>query len=81
MPQVDPRTVKARAARLCRAATERRMRWLDGLIGSTRSVLNEGSSGGHTDNFAPVAIAGGLGRSGPARITGREGDRLKAVWA
>jgi threonylcarbamoyladenosine tRNA methylthiotransferase MtaB len=81
MPQIDPPTVKARAVRLREAATERRLRWLDSLIGSTRSVLNEGQNHGHTDNFAPVAIAGTLGQSGPARITRRDGDRLKAVWA
>jgi threonylcarbamoyladenosine tRNA methylthiotransferase MtaB len=81
MPQVDRETVKARAARLRQAAAERRIRWLETLIGSLRSVLNEGEQHGHTDNFAPVAIDGPLGRTGAARITGRSGDQLTAVWA
>ena len=37
---------------------------------------------GHTDNFAPLALAGARrGETGEVRITGRDGDRLTAVWA
>ena len=82
MPQVARETVKARAARLRESAAERRAMWLDGLIGSTQPVLIEGKDQGHSDNFAPVAISGAeRGRSGLARITGRNGDQLSAVWA
>jgi threonylcarbamoyladenosine tRNA methylthiotransferase MtaB len=81
MPQVEREIVKARAARLREAAAKRRKNWLAGLIGSTSSVLVEGDGVGHTDNFAPVAIGGPLGKSGPARIVGSGGDRLQADWA
>jgi len=82
MPQVDRETVKARAARLRESAAERRAMWLDGLIGSTQPVLIEGKDQGHSDNFAPVAISGAeRGQSGLARITGRNGGQLSAVWA
>jgi threonylcarbamoyladenosine tRNA methylthiotransferase MtaB len=81
MPQLPRELVKARAARLREAAAGRRTRWLDTLVGTTHTVLVEGPGGGHTDNFAPVAIAGPLGQSGLARITGGYGDRLEADWA
>ena len=77
MPQVEREMVKARAARLREAAAERRTRWLDGLVGTTQPVLVEGDGTGHTDNFAPVAIAGATrGETGTARVTGRDGDQL-----
>jgi threonylcarbamoyladenosine tRNA methylthiotransferase MtaB len=45
-------------------------------------VLIENGGKGHSDNFAPVAIDGALrGESGEARVVGRDGDRLMAVWA
>ena len=82
MPQLAREVVKARAARLRAAASERRSRWLDGLIGSTLPMLIENNGKGHSDNFAPVAIAGATrGQTGMARITGRDGDHLTAVWA
>lgn len=82
MPQVEREAVKARAARLRDRAAERRARWLDSLVGSTQPLLVEGEDQGHTDNFAPVAIAGSLrGDTGRARIIGREGDRLMGLWA
>ena len=82
MPQVERETVKARAARLRIAAAERRLRWLDGMIGSRQPVLIENHGKGHTDNFAPVAIDGATrGETGQALITGRAGDLLTAVWA
>ncbi len=82
MPQVAREVVKARAARLRNSAAERRSRWLDGLIGSTQPVLIENNEKGHSDSFAPVTIAGtSRGEIGKARITGREGDHLAAVWA
>jgi threonylcarbamoyladenosine tRNA methylthiotransferase MtaB len=82
MPQVERETVTARAARLRDAAAQRRVRWLDSLIGTTKPVLVEGNGKGHTDNFAPVTVEGGRrGQVGAARIIGREADRLAAAWA
>jgi threonylcarbamoyladenosine tRNA methylthiotransferase MtaB len=82
MPQVDRSIVKARAARLREAASERRARWLRSMVGSVRPILVEGPGSGHTDNFAPVSIEGGnRGEAGNARITGCSGDQLTAVWA
>jgi threonylcarbamoyladenosine tRNA methylthiotransferase MtaB len=82
MPQVARDVVKARAARLREAAAERRTRWLDRLVGTAQPVLIEGDSVGHTDNFALIALPGSLrGECGTVRVTGRDGDRLTAVWA
>ena len=82
MPQMQREIVKQRAAHLRTAAAERRARWLDSFAGSIQHVLVEGEDKGHTDNFAPVAIAGAKrGDAGAARIVGRNGDHLRAVWA
>ena len=82
MPQVAPEVVKARAARLRQAASERRTRWLDGLVGTMQPVLIEGDGKGHTDNFAPVAVAGAKrGETGRVRISDRDDNQLRAVWA
>jgi threonylcarbamoyladenosine tRNA methylthiotransferase MtaB len=82
MPQVQREIVKQRAAHRRAAAAERRARWLDSFAGSVQHVLVEGEDKGHTDNFAPVAIAGAKrGDAGAARIVGRNGDHLRAVWA
>jgi threonylcarbamoyladenosine tRNA methylthiotransferase MtaB len=81
MPQLPRELVKARAARLRDAAARRRQQWLDSMVGSAQPMLVEGEGKGHTDNFAPVAIAGARrGECGVARITGCEGDHLTAVW-
>jgi threonylcarbamoyladenosine tRNA methylthiotransferase MtaB len=82
MPQVDPRVVKARAARLREAAASRRSAWLDAQVGTIQTVLIENNEKGHTDSFAPVSINGSLRRqSGQARITGRSAQHLTGVWA
>jgi threonylcarbamoyladenosine tRNA methylthiotransferase MtaB len=82
MPQLGHELVKARAARLRVAAAERQSRWLDSLVGTTQPVLIENSAKGHCDNFAPVLVPGAArGDSGLARITGRDGGILTAVWA
>src|SRR5205085_8980453 len=66
MPQLERELVKARAARLRDAAAARRMRWLDGLVGTVQPVLVEGEDKGHTDNFPPVAMpAAARGQTGP----------------
>jgi threonylcarbamoyladenosine tRNA methylthiotransferase MtaB len=82
MPQLGHEVVKRRAARLRQVAAERRMRWLDGLIGAKHTVLIENRGKGHADNFAPVVVEGAArGENGLALITGRDEDRLCAVWA
>ena len=82
MPQVEREIVKARASRLRDAAAKRRSRWLERLVGTTPRILVEGDGIGHTDNFAPVAIAGAKrGESGTAWITSLDGTQLAAVWA
>jgi threonylcarbamoyladenosine tRNA methylthiotransferase MtaB len=82
MPQLPTELVKARAARLRAAAAERRANWLKSLVGTIQPILVEGDGLGHTDNFAPLAIAAASrGESGHARITGSDGNQLTAVWA
>lgn len=82
MPQLPRELVKRRAAALREAAAERRRLWLDTLAGTTEQVLIENGGKGHTDSFAPVSIEGAArGDTGIARINGRDGDDLVAVWA
>ena len=82
MPQLARELVKARAARLRSAASERRAHWLRSLVGSTLPVLIENGCKGHSDSFAPVSIAGSSrGETGKARIIGSLDDHLTAVWA
>ena len=82
MPQLARELVKARAAQLRKAAALQRRRWLQNAVGTMQSALVEGNARGHTDNFAPVAIAGARrGQSGKVRVTGVEDDHLTAVWA
>ncbi len=82
MPQVPREIIKARAARLREAAAARRSRWLDRLVGAALPVLIEGDGTGHSDNFAPIAIAGARrGESGMMSVTGTNGDTLLGSWA
>ena len=82
MPQLPPELVKARAARLRSAAAGRRTTWLDSLVGTRQPALIEGQGKGHTDNFAPIALAGASrGQSGTVRIIGHAGECLTAAWA
>jgi threonylcarbamoyladenosine tRNA methylthiotransferase MtaB len=82
MPQLSREVVKARAARLRKAAAELRAQWLDSLVGTVQPVLIENHGKGHTDNLAPVTIDGALrGEMGMARLVDRNGDHLTAVWA
>jgi threonylcarbamoyladenosine tRNA methylthiotransferase MtaB len=81
MPQLERELVKARAARLRQSAQERRLRWLDGLVGTRLSVLIENSEKGHSDDFAPVCISGSKrGDLGQALITGRDIDHLIGIF-
>lgn len=82
MPQLGRDVVKARAARLRTAAAARRTRWLDSLVGATLPVLIENKEAGHSDQFAPVHIAGAKrGETGLARIATRDGGTLIGSWA
>ncbi|WP_030538992.1 tRNA (N(6)-L-threonylcarbamoyladenosine(37)-C(2))-methylthiotransferase MtaB [Sphingobium sp. DC-2] len=84
MPQVDRTTIKARAARLRAACERQRQAWLQGLIGSTQSVLVERNGlTGHAENFAPVRFAASRPPSSIARavITGLENGVLIAQEA
>jgi threonylcarbamoyladenosine tRNA methylthiotransferase MtaB len=81
MPQVEREIVKARAARLRQAAEERRLAWLDSLVGTRQTVLIENSEKGHSDGFAPVHIANTMrGDLGTARIVGRSDDHLVGIF-
>ena len=80
MPALPREVVKARAARLRKAAADRRARWLDSLVGTTQRVLVENKGKGHADNFAPVTVAGaGKGDVVAARIVGWGGVQLTGV--
>jgi threonylcarbamoyladenosine tRNA methylthiotransferase MtaB len=80
MPALPREVVKARAARLRKAAADRRARWLDSLVGTTQRVLVENGGKGHADNFAPVTVTGaGKGDVVTARIVGWDGDQLAGV--
>jgi threonylcarbamoyladenosine tRNA methylthiotransferase MtaB len=82
MPQLERELVKARAARLRDAAAKRRSTWLTSLVGTTQPVLVENSEKGHTDNFAPIFMAGSRrGETGPAKIIETRGDSLVGVFA
>ena len=82
MPQLERELVKARAARLREAAARRRTAWLDSLIRTSQPVLIENKEKGHTDAFAPIAVASSKrGDAGLARIVGRTDDGLVGVFA
>ena len=82
MPQLGRETIKSRAAKLRERAAVRRSRWLQSLVGTRQRVLVENGGKGHTDGFAPVAIEGASrGDLVEARVTGQEGDILRAVAA
>lgn len=59
MPQIDPATVRRRAAALRQQVHETRRRWLAGLIGTELQVLAERDGTGHAPNFARVQLAAG----------------------
>ena len=59
MPQVDPATVKARAAELRAAVAAERAHWLESLLGREMEVLAERDGTGHAPNFARVQLPPG----------------------
>ena len=59
MPQVDPATIKIRAAELRAAVAAERTRWLESLIGKSLEVLAERDGTGHAPNFARVQLPPG----------------------
>ena len=60
MPQVDGRTIKARAKRLREAVAARRVAWLAAFVGSVQPVLVERDGHGYTPNFARVRVSEAL---------------------
>ena len=83
MPQLAPRSREGARRTSPRSRGRAPMRAGSTAWSAPRSRCSSKSDGkGHTDNFAPVAIAGAArGERGTARITGRDGDHLTAVWA
>jgi hypothetical protein len=83
--KVDPRLIKDRAARLIAAGKVRWHRFLDAQVGSTLDALTlsdagSGKSQALSDNYCPIDLEGAPSaenRSIRARITAREGDRLR----
>ena len=59
MPQLDPATIKARAASLRAAVAETRNAWLQSLVGKPQLVLAERGGSGYAENFARVAVPQG----------------------
>jgi threonylcarbamoyladenosine tRNA methylthiotransferase MtaB len=59
MPQVDPGTIRRRAAELRAAIAAERLRWLQSLLGKPLAVLAERDGTGHAPNFARVRLAPG----------------------
>ncbi|WP_417720054.1 tRNA (N(6)-L-threonylcarbamoyladenosine(37)-C(2))-methylthiotransferase MtaB [Salipiger sp.] len=80
MPQVDGRTIKARAARLRAAGDARVERHLGQQHGRTHRILMEAPDMGRTEQFAEVSLASPQqeGAIVTATITGHSGARLTA---
>lgn len=80
MPQVDGRTIKARAKKLRAAVAARHDAWQTSLIGTVQQVLIEKDSvSGHAANFAKVRMArddDAIGRIVPLRIANIQNDIL-----
>jgi threonylcarbamoyladenosine tRNA methylthiotransferase MtaB len=71
MPQLDPATIRARAAELRAVVAEVRGAWLADLVGKELSVLAEADGTGHAGNFARVALPPGTARGAVVAITPR----------
>jgi threonylcarbamoyladenosine tRNA methylthiotransferase MtaB len=59
MPQLDPTTIKARAAELRAEVAGVRIDWLRSLVGKRLLVLAERDGTGHAENFARVQLPPG----------------------
>jgi threonylcarbamoyladenosine tRNA methylthiotransferase MtaB len=82
MPQVPAPAVKERARRLREACTQRKAKWLQGLVGTRQRVLVEKDGIGHAENFAPVLVRdAGDGEMVDARITRVENATLVGIPA
>lgn len=55
MPQLEPATIKARAAELRNAVAAQRLAWLQSLVGTPLRVLAERDGTGYAENYARVA--------------------------
>jgi threonylcarbamoyladenosine tRNA methylthiotransferase MtaB len=69
MPQLDPATIRARAAELRAECAAVRDTWLHSLIGREQVVLAEADGTGHAGNFARVALPLGIPRGTVVAIT------------
>ena len=81
MPQLPREIVKERARRLRAASARRKSAWLQGLVGTRQRVLAERHGIGHAENFAPVRIAGEVGKIVEVEIKSIENDILVGVPA
>jgi threonylcarbamoyladenosine tRNA methylthiotransferase MtaB len=80
MPQLDPATIKARAARLREKGKATLEAHLASEIGATRSILMEKGGVGRTEHFTPVSMPGlEAGTIVPAHIVGRTASGLLAT--
>ncbi|MFC0589044.1 MiaB/RimO family radical SAM methylthiotransferase [Novosphingobium aquiterrae] len=73
MPQIDPQTIRQRAADLRAAVAQARSAWLASLLGQPLEVLAERDGTGHAQNFArvqlpPATPAGSIVTVTPTRI-------------
>jgi threonylcarbamoyladenosine tRNA methylthiotransferase MtaB len=75
MPQVDPVTIRKRAAELRADVAAVREPWLESLVGRALRVLAEADGTGHADNFARVAVPVGTARGAVVAVTP---DRVEA---
>ncbi len=86
MPQVTADVRKARAALLRAAGERRRSAWLQGLVGTTQTVLVERPGDrGHSPHFAeirfPLPVRTAVGRVASILITASDGKTLTGIPA
>jgi threonylcarbamoyladenosine tRNA methylthiotransferase MtaB len=80
MPQLDPATIKTRAARLREKGKATLQAHLAREVGATRRVLMEKGGVGRTEHFTPVSMPGiAAGTIVPAHIVGRTASGLLAT--
>ena len=81
MPQVDGRTIRARAAELRAAGAAARARHLAAMRGARATLLMETPRMGRTEGFAETVVAADrpVGSLQPVTVTGAAGGRLLAA--